>query len=348
MKKIVSLDVHSQWSQLTVISDETGELLLEMKVRTDPAEMRQVVAGLPGPKKVLFEEGPMSGLLRDALEGVADEVVSCDPTKNALVARSEHSTDELDARRLGLLCRAGVIHPVYVPIEPYRTLRSLVRYDHHLARSITRVMNTLKAALRRQGVPVRGKGIYRQAGRKNVLAHAANSAVRWHWESLYRHLDWLRRERVGAHRVLVRQCRGMPVTQRLRTIPGVGPIAARTIVAWLVDPERFKSRKALCAYGGLGLGQGFTNWTATGRARASRRGQRELKRALFLSAHVASRGTSALGRRYRARRFAGWEHRKAIRDVARSMLFIAKAVWTTGKEYDDTQVNVPRSEPVVH
>jgi len=137
----------------------------------------------------------------------------------------------------------------------------------------------------------------------------------------------------------------MPVTQRLRTIPGVGPITARTLVAWLVESKRFKSRKALSAYGGMGLGQGFTNWTATGRARASRRGQRELKRALFLAAHVASHGDSALGRRYRARLDSGWEHRKAIRDVARTMLFIAQAVWVKGKENDDTQVNVPRSDP---
>ena len=35
-----------------------------------------------------------------------------------------------------------------------------------------------------------------------------------------------------------------------------------------------------------------------------------------------------------------------VRDVARSILFIAKALWITEKEYDDTQVNVPRSEPV--
>lgn len=97
--KIIALDVHTEWSQLAAISQETGEVLLEMKVRTEAEELRRVVSSIPGPKKVLFEEGPMSGLIRDALESVADEVISCDPTKNALVAKSELSTDELDARR---------------------------------------------------------------------------------------------------------------------------------------------------------------------------------------------------------------------------------------------------------
>ena len=103
---------------VSAISEETGELLLERTVRTDPGELREVVGAIAGRKKVLFEEGPLSGLIRDALEGLVEEVISCDPTKNALIARSEHSTDELDARRLGQLGRMGVIHPVYILAEP--------------------------------------------------------------------------------------------------------------------------------------------------------------------------------------------------------------------------------------
>ena len=107
------------------------------------------------------------------------------------------------------------------------------------------------------------------------------------------------------------------MTQRLRSIPGVGPIVARVLVAWLVDPRRFKSRSALASYAGLGLGQGITNWQPVGRARASRRGQRGLKRVLFIAARVAISHKNALAQRYEARRAAGWEDRKAIRDIVR-------------------------------
>ena len=58
---------------------------------------------------------------------------STSPTRNALISRSDSSNDRLDARRLGLLDRARAIHEVYVPPEPYRTLRSLVHYDHMMA-----------------------------------------------------------------------------------------------------------------------------------------------------------------------------------------------------------------------
>ena len=342
MKKLIPLDVHSEWSQMAVVVEDTGEIQLEMKVRTEPEELRRVIGGIPGPKKVLFEEGSMSGMIRDALQGVVEEVVSCDPTQNALIARSENSNDELDARRLATLCRSGAIHEVYVPPEPYRTLRSLVRHDRRLARAMTRSKNCLKALCRRQGISCRGVRIYRAAHREGFLKQMPSPALRWQVESLYRHLDFLRTERVGAHRVLGRQARKISVIGSLQTIPGVGPMTARTLVAWVVDPSRFKSRGALSAYAGLGLGQGITNWRVVNRNRASMRGQRELKSMLFLAAHAAIKGKSALARRYQGRLDAGWEVRKARRDLARQILFIACALWRNGKEYQDAAVNVPQ------
>ena len=66
-------------------------------------------------------------------------------------------------------------------------------------------------------------------------------------------------------------------------------------------------------------------------------------RALFLSARGALKGTSALKARYEARMAAGWEDRKAIRDVARTILFVACAVWKSGRGYDDGKVGVPKT-----
>ncbi|MHC5054449.1 MAG: IS110 family transposase [Planctomycetota bacterium] len=146
--KTVTLDAHTEWSQMAVISPE-GEILIELQVETTPEGLRRVVSGIPGPKKVILENGPLSGMIHDALEGLAEKVVSCDPTKNALVSRSDSSNDKLDARRLGILDRAGATHEVYVPPEPYRTLRSLVHYDRMMAVAVTRAKNQLKALCRR-------------------------------------------------------------------------------------------------------------------------------------------------------------------------------------------------------
>jgi len=113
--KTVTLDAHTERSQMAVISPE-GEILIEFQVETTPEELRRVVSGIPGPKGVVLEMGPLSAMIHpahvsaglrvgranapgDALDGVAEEVVSCDPTRNALVSRSDGSNDRLDAAR---------------------------------------------------------------------------------------------------------------------------------------------------------------------------------------------------------------------------------------------------------
>jgi len=339
--KIVSLDVHGDASQLTLVS-ETGEVVLEMKVPTEGVALRAIVGGIPGPKRVVFEEGPLSGMIYDALKDVADEITSCDPSHNALIALAEDASDERDARRLAKLAQLEAVRPVYVAPEPYRTLRSLLVHDHHTQRSLTGVKNRIKGLYRRLGIRGRGKALYRHGQRAEQLKKIGNEALRWQMESLYRQLDSLRRERVGARRVLGQLARKLPVIARLEGISGVGPITARTLVGWIADPRRFKSRSALASYAGLGLGQGWTNWKPVGHARASKRGNREVKRVLFLAAYAAAQSGSALARRYEARRQAGWEQSKAMRDLARTILFIACSIWRTGKNYDDALVTVPK------
>jgi len=335
--KVVSLDVHAEASQLCAVNED-GEVLLEMKVATDPAILRTIIGGIPGPKRVVFEEGPLSGRLMDALKDVADQVVSCDPARNAMIARSENSNDERDARRLAMLSRAGAIHPVWIPPEPYRTLRSLLVHDERMQRGITSVQNRIKALCRRTGVAYRGGNVYKAKNRPGVLKQIESAGMRWQMDSLYRQLDLLRRERAGARQAKKSVARNLREIAWFDTAPGVGPITAQTFAAWIADPTRFKSRSAVSSYVGLGLGQGFTNWEPVGKAKASKRGQRQLKRVLFLAANAAVRGDNALARRYQARIKAGWEHGKAIRDIARTLAWILCALWRTGKDYDDSRV----------
>lgn len=341
--KIVSLDVHKDASQLTVVSEQ-GELLLEMIVPTQAEALRAVIGGIAGPKKVVFEEGPLSGMIHDAVKDRCEEVVSCDPAHNALIAKSEDSNDQRDSRRLATLAQLKAVRPVYVPEEPYRTMRSLVVYDHGLMRSATMAQNRIQALCRRQGLSRRSKAAYCGKKRQELLDKLSNPAVRWQMESLFRVLDQTRRERINARRVLGRWAREIGVVERLKSIPGVGPITARTLVAWIADPSRFKSRNARSSYAGLGLGQGWTAWKPVSRARASKRGNREVKRVLFLAAEAATKSQSRLAERYAARLRAGWKHDKAIRDLARTILEIACALWRNDLIYDDRRVTVPTAE----
>ena len=237
-----------------------------------------------------------------------------------------------------------MVHEVFVPPEPYRTLRSLVHYDYNLCRAITSVKNQIKGMCRRQCVRYKGRTkIYGESGKQEALGGMPNAAVRWQLESLYGRLDYTARERQRTLKLISSEVGALPESRAVMTVPGMGSVTGAAVIAWIAAPGRFKSRSALSSYGGLGLGQGFTNWKPIGRARASKRGQRELKRALFMAARGALRGDNAICRRYRARIAAGWEDRKAVRDMARTILFTVCAVWKSGKEYDDALVSVPET-----
>jgi transposase len=288
-----------------------------------------------------MEQGPQAAYIARAIEDLVDEIVAADPARNALIARAEDASDERDARRLGTLDLAGALHPVFVPDLQHETLRSLLRHDLAILRSSTMTKNRLKALLRRHAVPVEGKGVYRRAGREGIRRRLPNADLRWQLDSLWRQLDQLRIDRVGVRRQIGRAARKLPTVKPLKTIPGVGGLVAATLVATIVDPARFGSQAKISSYGGLGLAQGFTAWQQVGRTRASKRGNRMLKRVLFLAARAATRSRSALGARYHARIAMGWDDKKAIRDIARKIEFIACAIMRTGRDYDDNMVNIP-------
>ena len=71
--KTVTLDAHTERSQMAVISPD-GEILIELQVETSPEELRRVVSGIPGPKKVVLENGPLSAMIHDALVGLVSVV----------------------------------------------------------------------------------------------------------------------------------------------------------------------------------------------------------------------------------------------------------------------------------
>jgi len=341
--RTISFDVHADRCQMAVLNKD-AEVVLEMQVPTSQEEIRRVVAGIPGPKRVVFEEGPLSGLIYDAVKDVADEVMSTDPGRNALISRSENSDDESDAVSLGLLTLNKSVREVFVPEEPHRTLRSLLAYDNSLQASVVRVNNAMKALCRRWGIKCRGRGIRQRETRRELTRELPNATLRWQLEGLGRQMDLLRLQRMRVCRPRTKLTRHIPAVTQLKTIPGVGPIVAPTIVAWIVDPHRFRTRSALAAYAGLGIGRLVSDWKQTRRPRAMKRGNRQLKRVLFIAAEAAIKGANSLARRYDARIAAGWDQRKARRDIARHILFIACAIMNHGGEYNDGLVTVPNSD----
>ena len=76
-----------------------------------------------------------------------------------------------------------------------------------------------------------------------------------------------------------------PVSQRLATIPGIGPIIATAIVATVADPSVFRSGREFAAWLGLVPRQSSTGGKAP-LGWISKRGDSYLRRLLVNSAHT--------------------------------------------------------------
>jgi transposase len=74
---------------------------------------------------VTFEEGTSAAWLHDLLKPHVNQLVVCDPRKNALLKDGSKS-DRIDARKPAELLRGGQLKPVYHGEHGLRTLKELM------------------------------------------------------------------------------------------------------------------------------------------------------------------------------------------------------------------------------
>src|SRR5262249_52442549 len=126
-----------------------------------------------------------------------------------------------------------------------------------------------------------------------------------------------------------------PATERLRTIPGIGPIISTALVGFVGDATRFGSGRQFACYLGL-TPREHSSGAKRQLGRISRRGDTYLRKLLIQGAHAA---VVAATRKPTHDRFRIWAldmvarrgHNKAIVAIANKMARMVWAVWTSGK-----------------
>jgi transposase len=167
-----------------------------------------------------------------------------------------------------------------MPSPQQRQRRRLVHYRRVLVDRRTQIKNQVRSIYSQQGLslPKRGKawtrcGIEQIAEEARPLNECASIDDLWRGrlhtelqllESLNRQIEQVddKLDTVGASDDRVRL---------LRTVPGVGPRLAETVVAHLDDPHRFKSARHVASYAGL-VPKQFESGTIKRSCRITRRG----------------------------------------------------------------------------
>ena len=120
----------------------------------------------------------------------------------------------------------------------------------------------------------------------------------------------------------------------LHTIPGIGMIAAATILAEIGDINRFKSSSALVAFAGIDPTVRQSGEFSSTHNHMSKRGSPYLRHAIFLAATTCSFHISPLNAYYKKKREQGKHHLTATGAVARKLTTVIYAVLRDGKPYE--------------
>src|SRR6202049_241990 len=141
-KKYIGMDVHKESISIAVMNG-AGKISMECVIETKASMLLQFIDGLRGDVHVTFEEGTSAAWLYDLLKPHVAEVLVCNPRMNALL-KAGNKNDQVDARKLSDLLRAGLLAPVYHGDCGVRTLRELARSYLTITKDLTRVMNRIK------------------------------------------------------------------------------------------------------------------------------------------------------------------------------------------------------------
>src|SRR5207302_10800857 len=115
------------------------------------------------------------------------------------------------------------------------------------------VMNQPKARYRGWGIACAGTQVYSLRYREKWLSKIPHVGARRRAELLYQQLDGLQGLRRILRPELLAESRKHKAVKLLRHIPCIGPIRAARLLALMQTPHRFRSKRQLWTYSGLGI-----------------------------------------------------------------------------------------------
>ena len=346
----VGIDVH-QATLVWVVKDEAGDLILESKVATQGDAVERFVRGLGKRTHIAFEEGSQAQWLYELIRPIAERVVVCDPRK---IATKGNKDDQRDAERLCDLLLLNVLQPVFHEHRD-RELKELVRCYEALVDDSAGVMLRIRALYRSRAIVVRPRSVYHPAKRAEWLEQITDRGGRYRAEQLYAQLDKTLELRRHARSAVLRQACNYGAYRVLRTVPGIGPLRAAELMAIIGDPHRFRTKRQLWSYAGLGLiTRSSGEWIAepsTGTIRRRKRApmtrglnpnfNRLLKKVLKMAARDVTSRPSELQQWYERALNRGVRPEMARLTLARKIAAVLLAVWKKGASYHPRLIAQP-------
>ncbi|MCK4343497.1 MAG: transposase [Phycisphaerae bacterium] len=339
---IIPLDTHCQSTEFRVISP-SGRFIRAGRCQTTITDLTELLTAVRRPRHVVFEEGPLADWLLRNLQAHADEIIICDPRRNALIAKESDKDDPIDAEKLGQLYRGGYIRRVHHADTFERVVfKQLVALYHDRVRNRTRLVNRILAQLRQHGVFVKQAALEPAHRRQTVARLPAHKTLRALVQLLLAELDLATSDLLSLRRMLVRRSRRLEPIRRFVELPGIHWVRAATFFAYVDTPWRFPSKSALWKYLGIGLERRHSgSGPQVVRVPAAVKVCRPLKNMILSAAQTAiNQGDNPFADQNRRWLDEGLTPRNARRNVARGQASVLWGLWKSGDVYRPERVGV--------
>ena len=258
-----------------------------------------------------------------------------------------NKTDSADAKALLEAARNEVIRPVPIKTVEQQILTALHRVRGGWMAERTARINTLRGVFRELGmvIPV---GAPRVVPAVALLVEDADSEVpdglrQTLWE-VCREIRELERRIKDVGHQLEALARQFPDYERLLSIPGVGPLTATALLAFVGDARRFPTGRHFASYLGLTPTEHSSGLTRH-LGRISKRGDSYLRMLLI---HGARSVLFASRRRAEPERLRAWamaiEKRSGFNKAAVALANkLARIIWAVWRQAEAVYVTRPRA-----
>lgn len=331
------LDLGDRYSYLCLLDTESGEVLEEGRISTNPKAFERRFSDCE-PMQIAIEAGTHSPWVSRLLERLGHEVLVANARKLRLIYAKGRKNDRLDARNLARLARLDprLLSPLKHRGEVAQAHLALIRSREALIEARAKLINHVRGTVKSFGA--RLPKCSSPTFHKKVGGYVPEP-LRLALEPLLEIIaSMTARIREYDCELETMASELYPETNLLREVHGVGTLTALAFVLTLEDPSRFGTSRAVGAYLGLVPGKDQSG-ERDPQKRISKRGNGLLRKLLVGSAHriLGPFGEDSDLRRHGlkiAERGGKNAKKRAAVAVARKLSVLLHCLWITGEVYD--------------
>jgi transposase len=246
------IDLHAR-SMYLCIHDQDGEILLHRNIPAKPKPFLDAIApyrdGIVVSVECMFTWYWLADLCeREKISFVLG---------HALYMRAIHGAkvknDRIDSKKISALLRAGMTPQAYVYPAPMRATRDLMRRRTHFVRKRAELISHILNTNSQYNLPEFGKKVAHKIHRQSVLDQFTDPDVRMSISADLDLIDSLDLVIGNLERYILQNARNHnpQALHLLRTIHGIGPVLALTILYEIHDIGRFPRVQEFASYSRL-------------------------------------------------------------------------------------------------